>query len=207
MRNLVGTYDLLNRQTGTLEDANLYDAIDEKNLTDFEKQWRPAFVKRLSEISTIEEIGAVNLQDAHWMWREKIEPTADRTDYRSFAIECSDSTQGLMFLNLTKRARESSQKNSHLVYIELLATAPWNRKGFTAQPIYKGVGRILITAAISYSVTEEFKGRIGLQSLPQSESWYRDVCGMTDLGPDPDNPKLRYFEMTEAQATAYLGKN
>ena len=49
-----------------------------------------------------------------------------------------------------------------------------------------------------------FAGRVGLHSLPQAEPFYRDVCGMTDLGEDPNEYDLRYFEMTEAQAARFL---
>jgi hypothetical protein len=71
------------------------------------------------------------------------------------------------------------------------------------EPLYKGVGHLLLAAAINLSFNEEFSGRVGLHALPQAESWYRDVCKMTDLG--PDGTKMRYFEMTEAQARAFLG--
>jgi hypothetical protein len=72
----------------------------------------------------------------------------------------------------------------------------------TEVPRFKGIGRILLGAAISLSFHEEFAGRIGLHALPQAEDWYRHVCGMTDLG--VDGKKMRYFEMTEAQAKAFL---
>ena len=44
---------------------------------------------------------------------------------------------------------------------------------------------------------------MALHSLPQAERYYRDVCGMTDLGPDPAYDNLRYFEMTAEQAAEF----
>jgi hypothetical protein len=208
MTTLIGTYDLLNRHTGEFEDAQVFTPIGDNNIVDFETLWRPAFQKRLARVRSREELAAANLQDHHWQWGEKARERAGRLDCQSFAIECDGQTQGLMFVKTTAFARESSQKSQHLVYIDLLATAPWNRHGFTDRPAYKGVGRLLLVAAISLSVAEEFKGRIALHSLPQSESWYRDICGMTDLGIDKAYnypPGLRYFEMTEAQAKAFIG--
>src|SRR5258706_1341 len=82
------------------------------------------------------------------------------------------------------------------------ATALWNRFRLVPEPQFKGIGRLLLAAAISLSVSEEFAGRIGLHALPQAESWYRDVCGMTDLG--IDGTGMRYFEMTEAQAQTFV---
>ncbi len=48
-------------------------------------------------------------------------------------------------------------------------------------------------------------GRIGLHSLRQAESFYRDTCGMAGLGEDPNEYNLPYFEMTEAQANQFIG--
>ena len=62
----------------------------------------------------------------------------------------------------------------------------------------------LIIAAIAFSRSNEFKGRIGLHSLPQANQFYTVTCGMTDLGPDPKYHNLRYFEMTPDQATTFV---
>ena len=61
-------------------------------------------------------------------------------------------------------------------------------------------------AAIALSQELEFKGRIGLHSLPQANSFYANTCGMSDLGMDPDHLGLRYFEMTSEQAEAFIAK-
>ncbi len=107
-----------------------------------------------------------------------------------------------MFARMDAFAREPSQLNKPIVDIDFLATAPWNRFRLAQDPRFKGIGRLLLAAAISLSVSEEFAGRIGLHALPQAESWYRDVCGMTDLG--VDGTSMRYFEMTEAQARVFI---
>jgi uncharacterized protein YerC len=59
-----------------------------------------------------------------------------------------------------------------------------------------------MAAAVSMSFDEEFDGRIGLHSLPTVEKFYRDVCGMTDLGIDAT--RLRYFEMTATAARRFI---
>jgi hypothetical protein len=67
------------------------------------------------------------------------------------------------------------------------------------------VGRVLLATAIQLSLDEEFKGRIGLHSLPQSEPYYRDIVNMRDLGPDENyQGQLRYFEFDEAGAQAFI---
>lgn len=208
MRKLLGTFDLYNRQTEKFEQCHLYDAIADNNIDDIENHWRPAFKDRLSEIKENAEFVAANLQDSHWKWREKTKERETRLDYMSFAIEAEEMTEGLMFINLTKqRSHISEQKGLELVYIDILATAPWNRHGFTDTPKYKGVGRLMMAAAVSASVDAGFKGRVGLHSLPQSEQWYRDVCSMSDVGLGiPSIEKLNYFEFTEQQAKDFIKK-
>jgi hypothetical protein len=68
------------------------------------------------------------------------------------------------------------------------------------------VGSVLMRAAIEFSHQEGFKGRVGLHSLPQSNGWYANACGMADLGTDPDYQNLRYFEMTPEIAEAFIAK-
>jgi hypothetical protein len=65
-------------------------------------------------------------------------------------------------------SRLAGQLGAPVIYIEAIATAPWNRPGFSPQPKYKGVGQILMQAAISLSIDEEFKGRVALHALPQA---------------------------------------
>jgi hypothetical protein len=122
----------------------------------------------------------------------------------TFAVEAEGVTQGLMLTRkgASVRAREASQQNQYIVEIELLAIAPWNRLRLVSAPQFKGIGRLLLAAAVSLSVEEEYEGRIGLHALPQAETWYRDVCQMTDL--EVDGTGMRYFEMTAAQARAFI---
>jgi hypothetical protein len=200
----LGTYALMNRQTGVHEDAELFSPVDTRHLADFDQHWKPAIHQRLRELPRGSRTSVANLEDWHWDWQKKADVFAGRLDYQSFALECAGMTQGLMLCSLVHVAREPSQRNQHLVYVEYVHTAPWNRPLFTNAPIYKGIGGILIAAAVSLSIEQEFAGRIGLHSLPQSESWYREFCGMTDLGIDEDYQQLRYLEMTAEQAARFL---
>lgn len=205
MRQSLGEFPLLNRQTGTEESATLYSPIAENNVEDFEKEWRPMMDAALAKLTKQSEVEAANLQDVHWKWREKHQARSNRFDWESFAVECDGVTQGLMFLRTVGFAKEPSQVNLPLAYIDLVSVAPWNRFGISKTPKYKGIGPLLLGAALSVSVGEGLDGRLGLHSLPQSESWYRDVCLMSDLGPDPAYPgNLVYFEFTPVQAQAYL---
>ena len=67
---------------------------------------------------------------------------------------------------------------------------------------FGGIGISPIRAAIAVSVEEEFRGRIALHSLPQSEPFYGRF--MEDLGIDPVVEELRYFEMSEERALKFM---
>ncbi len=114
-----------------------------------------------------------------------------------------------MIVNLTKSARLEKQKAKPLVYVEFLETAPWNRPDLQKPPTYRGVGGILIGAAINLSIAEGFKGRIGLHYVsPIEQLLLEQMRHDYNVGPDP-NPShqgLRYFEMTTQQAQAFLEK-
>jgi hypothetical protein len=202
----LGIFALKNRHTGDIEDAELHAPVDAGHIADFDQHWKPAIHHRLRQMPRGARSSDANLEDWGWDWEKKAAAFGGRLDYQSFALECGGMTQGLMLCSLVKTARESSQRNQHMVYVEYIHTAPWNRPRFTDKPLYKGVGGILIAAAVSLSIEQEFHGRIGLHSLPQSEDWYRQFCGMTDLGIDETYQQLRYFEMTIDQATGFLAK-
>ena len=144
-------------------------------------------------------------QHRHWDWRQKQEASELYLAYRMFGIECNSDMQGLMLATTAgKRARIDSQHGKPLIYVHFLAAAPWNLASVVDEPRYSGVGGILLATAIHLSLEEEFQGRVSLHSLPQADSWYRNACGMTDLGPDATTQNLRYFEMTPQLAAGFL---
>jgi hypothetical protein len=204
MKELIAEVELLNRVSGEYEQAYLHRGIDDKNFDDFEQRWRPLFDERRLQLLPPGDSESAALQDAHWDWRRVIKPRENRLDYESFSLECAEQTQGLMLVCTTAFGRCANHAGREIVYVDRIATAPWNRQGFSTGPIYRGVGSILLAAAISLSDDLGFGGRLGLHSLPQSERWYKSVCSMTDLGVDADSYNLRYFEMTEAQAKSFI---
>lgn len=106
-------------------------------------------------------------------------------------------TQGLLTLDvLKKRCQIDFQYRKRLVYIQALATAPWNRAKIVKPPIYRGVGTILINFAILRSEELGYKGRIGFHSLPGALPFYRRLKNrLVNCGPDPEEPdNLVYFE-------------
>lgn len=211
MKELIDKVFLKNRDTNLYEDAELYRGIDENNLAHIEGRWRPIFETRRSlAVQSGKSMSDINAEDAHWNWGQKaLAAIDDPFLYDLFVLECGGNTQALM---MTRKggidcfSRHPEHERSPILYIEFLATAPWNRRVLVPNPTYKGCGITLFGAAISLSIEEEMGGRIGLHSLPGAEEFYRDSIGMTDLGNDEEerHQGLRYFELPTSAVHNFL---
>jgi hypothetical protein len=200
----VQLYDVAN-DTGNA--AELWSPITEKNLADWEADWIPALHAQLKVLHQSGVNRALWPQSRKWDWRDKKEAIGLSLANESFSIVAEGTTQAMMIIDLTKRARLQSQLLQHLVYVDFLEAAPWNRHDLQGgKPQFTGAGSIMIGAAIELSHAQGFKGRIGLHSLPQSNSFYANACGMADMGADPNYGNLRYFEMTPDAADDFMKK-
>ena len=200
---------LVNRLTTLDEPAQVVSPIDQQDIDCFLSEWKPVLDAKIAELKqaglyTRQGVADHNVEDAHWEWPAKLHKRAGILQWASYAVRCGGRTQGLMFLDMLPKCRHASQANKHMVYVDLVSTAPWNRPVLAQQPLYRGVGFVLITEAILHSQAEGFDGRIGLHSLPRAEKFYRDQLGMEPLGPDSQHHDLHYFEMTSANADAFL---
>jgi hypothetical protein len=185
-------------QTGGLVEASLFDEVTDEHLRLWEQGWVPEMRAHRANRAP-----ADTPEDSHWNWRNKANGWRALLGYQSYALVCQGELQGLMLTNDMTSARLPQQFGKPIVYVEFLATAPWNRPELRMPPKYRGCGRIFILAAIHTSLDAGFKGRIGLHSLPAAERFYEEKCGFTRLGPDSSHQKLAYYEMTETQADAF----
>ena len=195
---------LVDGAAGDPVEAELHDAIEASQLVDWQTKWQPALITVLQELDRRGVPIGQWPQSWHWDWRKKTAAVQGLLAFRGFCVVAGGVTQGLAQVNLTKEAREAGQAGKPLVYIDYLEVAPWNRPDLGQQLHFRGVGTALLSAVVALSKEEDFRGRIGLHSLPQAEPFYQDRCGMTDLGPDAAYQGLRYFEMTPDQAQAFL---
>lgn len=198
---------LFNAVTNEAEPAELWDGITEKQLGDWEGEWLPELFKSVQKLHRAGIERRHWPQSRHWNWRRKTEALQGMLAQPGFSIVCNGMTQGMMILDtVMKRCRSEGQKGKEIVYVDFVENAPWNRPELHEPALYRGVGSIMIRSAIALSEELEFKGRIGLHSLPQANSFYANTCGMSDLGMDADYQNLRYFEMTPEQAEAFIAK-
>tara|TARA_B100002003_G_C14128391_1_gene542728 strand:- start:1204 stop:1845 length:642 start_codon:yes stop_codon:yes gene_type:complete len=196
---------LFDSKTEGSVEAELWDSITEKNLADWEAYWIPELQKRLKILHGHGVSRSLWPQSRLWDWRKKLLSIEGLLANQCFSIVCNDMTQAMMIADLTHRSQIDASSTAHLVYIEYLEAAPWNRKDITGEPaLLKGCGSLMLRAAIEYSLIEGFDGRIGLHSLPQANDFYANQIGMTDLGIDANYQNLRYFEFTPEQAKAYI---
>lgn len=206
----VSAIKLYHHNSKTLKSAELIEGLSRRDVVMAEVSWQPYVdekIKRLEKDGLSREAWPEHL---HWNWGRKRKKTEYKLAYQWFGIKCDSKWQGLMVVETGLHfSRMAGQEGKHLVYIDYLATAPWNLQEFAGDPEYALVGTIFVKTAIELSKELEFKGRIGLHSLPQSELFYRHYCNMTDFGPDKDYPegKLRYFELTPEQAEVFISED
>ena len=195
---------LTDKHAGKTVDAELIEGIGEGELRSVETEWKPVINSRLGQLVAQGSPWSEWPENWHWDWRKKLDKIRGLLAFRSLALISENQVQGLMLLAMAGHScRIPEQAKKDLVYVDYLETAPWNRKAIVPQPRFGGVGTVMLRAAIEVSHEQDFRGRIGLHSLPAAEEFYGTACGMTDLGRDESYQGLRYFEMTAAQAAEF----
>jgi hypothetical protein len=150
-------------------------------------------------------------ESIHWSWSLKALrvpglKVGGLSPYRLFGIKAEGHWQGLLIANAFGHVSRLPPGGKDLVYIEFVESAPWNWECLPAgRPgMYRGVGLQLFELAVRWSEDIELGGRVGLHSLSQAESFYRNRCNMSDLGIDSSYQSLRYFEYSDEQAKEFL---
>jgi hypothetical protein len=186
-------------EDGGVVEAVLLEGISEENLRDYAEKWQPLLQQLRLDTVARRTKGETSFdgEDAHWNWARLVGQAAGNLSIRQFAIEAEGTTQGMMQLSLLQRSR--IETNQHLVYVDRLAAAPWNRNSNGGRKHLRPIGMLLIRHAIGTSFDEGFKGRIGLHSLPGAARFYQKLS-MRSFGPDADHHSLEYFEMPADQA-------
>jgi GNAT superfamily N-acetyltransferase len=138
-------------------------------------------------------------EDSHWDWHKKYRFYKQDPTYEMYSIELEQIAQGLIIIEIDFH-RSRCDPGKPIVYVDFLATAPWNRQSLENPPRYRGVGSALLEYARIRSCELEYQGRLGLHSLSGAENFYKafrfrdDEREMKNFGPDYDKQNLTYFE-------------
>src|SRR6266571_1893068 len=143
-------------KSGNLIEASLFDEVTPDHLVLWDRDWVPA----MQAFCEGKRPGQ-KPEDSHWDWRRKSKAITGMLGYNSFALVCQKELQGLMMTNDVTSARLIAQFGKPLIYVEFVATAPWNRPKLQNPPRYRGVGQVFVLAAIETSRDAGFKGRVG----------------------------------------------
>jgi hypothetical protein len=200
---------VLDNASASVVKAELYDEVTVDDFLETQREWRP-YVQRAA--AALARQGSMELipQHLHWDWTSKT-PQLDLLANSFVGLRVGSSLEGIMKLQLVGdfcQARLPEQKGQSLLYVDYLEAAPWNLKplmdALGLQPRFNGIGSRLIRHAVEMSKEEGFSGRLGLHSLPLSENFYRNVCGMTPVGRDPSKQNLLWCEYTKEQAKLFM---
>lgn len=138
--------------------------------------------------------------DMDWNWDYKLRLSTNDDRFEAYVVVQDDVVHGVVLIETQWHLSQISYDDGAsldnrlpLVYVEYLASAPWNRRSLEDPPFFEGIGRALLVFARQRSIELGYGGRVGLHSLPGSEAFYRR-CNMPDYGPDPDKDQLVYFE-------------
>jgi hypothetical protein len=163
----------------------LFQYIEEQNFDD----------AKLTEV-----LESIQTEDHHWDWFKKsYQFTSD--EYEWFFLFCEDKPQGAC---LIYHPKSSALCEENIFYVEYLAVAPWNRDCLVRQREYKGVGSILLKAALNYSVQKlGLSPGFSLHSLPQAKEYYEKLK-MVNVK-EMDKGPLLYFELSQQEAHNLVG--
>lgn len=205
--NVYSIVPLLRGDADEFVEARICKAEIEQSISDWNDFWFPKNRDFLQQLKDINKDLTKWPQSLHWNWESKLRRVARTKHLESFSIICEGKTQALVIVDVSRRCALPSQKGKKLVYIDFIETVPWNRRNFTLQglkPAFRGCGHLLIRHTVEFSLDSSYEGRIGLHSLPQTENYYVEKIGMTDLGIDTDYQNLKYYEMTPEQSISFL---
>jgi hypothetical protein len=204
---------LKQRSTGDFVDAELHTSLGLEDMMNAEAQWSPARIEVFKQFLRGKVPDERWPQSFHWNWALKavrlrrMDIGGALSPLRLMGIRQSGRWQALVLLNSVGHTTRLPTKGLDLLYIHYIESAPWNLEltDILQQPEFR-CGRQLMDAVVRLSLAMDFEGRVGLHALEQSEVVYQR-WGMTDLGKDPEDLDLRYFEMSEQRAKTFLQEN
>lgn len=164
----------------------------------WEEQWAPC-------INEMKRLYGDRYPEAEWEWSEILLTSYINPGSKSYCVIARGRLQGIMVLTIRN---ERNQEGEGDIFIDYIASAPWNRPGnpFTTEgkAHFSLVGIWLLTQAIRLSVSLGFRGRLALYSEHGAEEFYEEKVGLKRKGGNPEGEV--YFELGEEDAAAFLAE-
>jgi hypothetical protein len=137
--------------------------------------------------------------DRDWEWRAIVSRYQNRPNFRAVCVMSGDSAiqAAMLFRVDAYSALESGQR---AVFVERLASAPRNRQGLVANPLFRGGGTGLLVYAIVVSYSLGLSGRVNLIPVANEDFYLNFGFVATPVTQDQDV----VFELSASTALATL---
>src|SRR5579859_5962860 len=139
---------LYDRAAGDYVDVDFIDGVTWEEVVDAQSAWRPAMKELLAKLQQANIPRARWPEHAHWDWQLKF-LMGQAEGLRLFGIRHELLIQGLMMLKPVASSKLIFNLDANLVYVDYLASAPWN---LTYEGVQRGrfgqVGRVFLAAAV-----------------------------------------------------------
>lgn len=140
--------------------------------------------------------------DARWDWGDIFQSILFDATKKGFCIEYQDKLQGILVVTYKNKKNRDEKP---IVFVEYIATAPWNRPDNILAANNKGdfslVGSYFLKHTVELSQTLGYEGRIALESEPEAKEFY-ECLGMKNMG--VIGVGYIYFEFSENNALAFI---
>ena len=143
-----------------------------------------------------------NEGDNHWLWRKLVGARRSDKAWEALAVQnMRGAVEGAMLHRID--AKSQLETGEGVVFIDRLATAPRNRPWLVESPEYRGVGSVLLLAAVRQSYSLGLGGRVWLTSLPNERTrMYYKRRGFVPIFTDEEG--MIDFELPARKAQAWL---
>lgn len=214
MVRILASYNMDSPEHGKLFKIDVVEGLDLAHIDYIDKSWRPVIERQYrlailhyfllpvalqTDDSFRDILNKLAIPDRHWDWCMKY-AVAAKTNRKVYGLLNSNDVEAVMMIELGHTAR--CTPDLPLVYVEFVAVAPWNRSAIQRPERFRGMGTLMLGAAVEVSRMQGLDGRCGLHSLPAAEGFYRRI-GMKEFGIDPRKEGMRYFEFDAMAAKAF----
>jgi hypothetical protein len=136
--------------------------------------------------------------------RPTVNSRLNATGFLALSISCHMSA--LLFGLCEGHGTRLGARNRPLVYVDIIESAPWN---WDIVPVikvgrYRGVGMQLMGWPCDGASRLDTTDGSDFTPLSQAKEFYKQNCGMQNLGPDVAYHNLCHFELTASAARKYL---